>query len=462
MSIEATLSAVGLALAAIPLVPVASKLLRLWIQFIDDARDSDRDWEKIRKRFDQNCHRYASLQNVLFLDEKFPFVRGRLFDDLPSPSQQTIFAMLRELPVLLYKYYLIESRRTGSGSQKYLDFSNNNTLASAAILNQEEMELLFREDGWVPDEVTPKSTLFSKRNIWWAMRTKTRVEHLLVEYDEWLRRMRETVEDCWWPLSFFDKYVNVKSLEDDPDCQKVGLSLSAGARKLLLSDAVFDRLELPDPLRRMARFDNYTRSVALLGNSPVLVEELHYDPDDDGFLPDTLKRRFEQIAALLKQNKDAEFRALPCEGYKQCTSAEPNFQLVSRIPEAVDPQPQTLFDIISSVSFGKPSLGDRFLLGHQLSQSMSLFHSVGWRHRAFRSSNVLYFQSPGSSTSPSDRISLHNPYICGFEASRLQPETSSGPYDNDIICNIYRHPDRWGTPKKEFNKAHDIYGRYPL
>ena len=159
----------------------------------------------------------------------------------------------------------------------------------------------------------------------------------------------------------------------------------------------------------------------------------------------------------MKQQKDEEFRVLSCERYDQVAQEPPRFQLMSRIPERLNPIPKTLYELIDLKISEKPSLGERFRLCHYLAQSMSLFHSVGWRHQDFRSANILYFSTaPQVGNLGASEIS--GPFICGFEASRLQSETSTGPYDNNIRLNVYRHPDRWGIPKKEFRKTHDIYG----
>ena len=276
----------------------------------------------------------------------------------------------------------------------------------------------------------------------------------MANYEDWLREIQEAIEDSWWPLSFFDKY-NVRALEEDADCRAAGFATSAGTRKLLLSDAEFGDNKIPGQIESVRAFDKFPRGVAVYKGYHVLVEELSYEPDKDGFLDSVLERRFKQVTALMKQQKDDEFRVLPCEGYDQVASSPPRFQLMSRIPEQANAVPKTLLELIDPKISEKPSLGERFQLCYYLTQSMSLFHSVGWRHRAFRSANILYF-STASQTGASE---TSGPFICGFEASRLQSEHCTGPYDNNILLNVYRHPDRWGIPKKEVKKSHDIYGK---
>ena len=99
------------------------------------------------------------------------------------------------------------------------------------------------------------------RNILWAVRTKKRVEKLEEDYENWLGEIREVLNDTWWPLSFFDKYVNVKALEEDGNCRTAGFATSAGTRKLLLSDAEFEDNIIPGQIESLQAFDEFSRGV---------------------------------------------------------------------------------------------------------------------------------------------------------------------------------------------------------
>jgi len=80
---------------------------------------------------------------------------------------------------------------------------------------------------------------------------------------------------------------------------------------------------------------------------------------------------------------------------------------------------------------------------------------VDWVHRALRSDNVLLIFS----NDDLDRATLLRAElrICGFEASRPSADSSLGPYDNELAKNVYRHPNRWGTPREIFTQVHDVY-----
>jgi hypothetical protein len=170
-----------------------------------------------------------------------------------------------------------------------------------------------------------------------------------------------------------------------------------------------------------------------------------------------LQRRFSELACLLNQQKDPHFRALHCLGYIDSTFPRPEYQLLFQLPSISSKPPVHLLSLYKSKQLLKPSLGARFQLCFQLAQSMSLFHSVNWIHKSFRSTNILFFPGNDTSETTSD-IDLSSPIIAGFEASRLATDFSSGPYDNLLSQNVYRYPDRWGIPNKTFTKYHDIYG----
>lgn len=49
------------------------------------------------------------------------------------------------------------------------------------------------------------------------------------------------------------------------------------------------------------------------------------------------------------------------------------------------------------------------------------------------------------------------PYITGFEFSRPTLGATEVMVDFDIERNLYRHPDRQGSPMANFSKIHNLY-----
>jgi len=267
-----------------------------------------------------------------------------------------------------------------------------------------------------------------------------------------LHRIKTTLEQSWWPLTFLEKYQNVEVVEKDQDCQKLGIATTAGLRKLLLDDAPLSAIvPLENAKLDIHPFDDLLRGLAQLPSGTVYVESLVYEPTKEGFLHSTLERRFKEISGLLNRAKDPEFQVLHCRSYAQTSYPQPKFQLMFDLPANSTHSPKSLKSLIDPTG-PKPSLNSRIRLCHDVARSLSLFHSIGWIHRSFRSENVLFFNA-------AQRANLGQPYICGFEACRLEEDISTGPWDDLPARNVYRHPDRWGIPKKTFTKYHDIYGK---
>ena len=441
----------GVALGAAALVPPAIALINFWTDFIGDTKRFGEDSQRFVTRFSELASWYSSLQSVLFDPQKFSFVKGSVYQDLSETDQALIMDMMRELPRILYEYYLVE---TSYGIDKNGGAESESVnLSMAVILTPDQMRIMFGE-GEKP-ESNPKSRLLSFRNLWWAARTKKRVEELLVDYEDWLNRIKSTVERAWWPRTFTEHYANLQVIENDPDCQAIGVAETAGLKRLLLNDAVMpEHMRLEGSVLRIEQFDGSFRGVSSLKQNPVFVEWIKYQPTKEGFIDERLERRFREISSLLNRARDPEFCVLHCRNFSITEFPEPEFRLIYDLPEGSTSKPKSLKTIIESTSGTKPSLGSIFRLCYELARSLSLFHSVGWIHRSIRSENILFFNSNLGGNC------LIKPYICGFEACRLEEEISTGPWDDLPERNVYRHPDRWGIPKKSFTKYHDIYGMY--
>jgi hypothetical protein len=158
------------------------------------------------------------------------------------------------------------------------------------------------------------------------------------------------------------------------------------------------------------------------------------------------------LALLLSAPKTPKFRTLHCmgllteEGSQRC-------QFAYTWPEGCDPhvKPKSLHEYLSGSYI--PSLTDRIRLAQQLAGSIFLFHSSNWLHKAFCSSNVLFFPE----RTDSDK-SLHDPFIVGFEYSR--PDVNGQPSEKperDPNFDIYRHPTYLESSTAHFHKVFDIY-----
>jgi len=126
--------------------------------------------------------------------------------------------------------------------------------------------------------------------------------------------------------------------------------------------------------------------------------------------------------------------------------------IVYQLPLSIDyeQEPRSLADVLDDLP--PPSLGMRFKLAYQLAISLQKYHASKWFHKAFNSSNVLFFfdQTTGE-------LCLEDPYVVGFGSSRHKKLDATGTegVDPDIndYASLYQHPG----VVKGFRAAYDVY-----
>lgn len=139
--------------------------------------------------------------------------------------------------------------------------------------------------------------------------------------------------------------------------------------------------------------------------------------------------------------------------------------LNDQIPDNVEASPVSLLDVITHKDTFKSTIRHRLQLAYVLATSAYQLHLVGWVHKSLRSENIILFPrqiSEGSESSDviiqrGTRLECCDPWVSGFEYSRIVSEDSDLKDDDGVERNIYRHPDRWNKPSQNFSKIHDIY-----
>lgn len=163
-------------------------------------------------------------------------------------------------------------------------------------------------------------------------------------------------------------------------------------------------------------------------------------------------KRVSQLGNLLRFPKAWEtgFHTLQLETIIQQTRPTPQFAFVYRLPEECT-EPVTLLQVIRDKNVIRPTLGERFRIARELTETLFQFHSVGWLHKSLRSENVLFFKIDKT------HVSYERQYLVGFEFSRQENDRSTTEQDDRLERNIYRHPDRQGPAENRFGIIHDIY-----
>lgn len=185
----------------------------------------------------------------------------------------------------------------------------------------------------------------------------------------------------------------------------------------------------------------------------VLVEWKRVAKMTPGFRP-KVKKRLDNLARCLhpgEKSQRSDFHMMSCDGWFEDVDSC-WLGIVYQLPPSVDyeKEPLSLADILDDLP--PPSLGMRFKLAYQLAISLQKYHASKWFHKAFNSSNILFFfdQSTGE-------LCLEEPYVVGFGSSRHKKLDATGtegvdPDTNDY-ASLYQHPG----VVKGFRAAYDVY-----
>ncbi|KAF4414639.1 kinase-like (PK-like) [Fusarium acutatum] len=454
------MSGLKTAVAAINVAEMTLKVLKIGVTITSDARNYGKDARTLGLKFQQLTHRYDSLQKILFQVDKFAFLhRKNLFSQLPEETCKVIRQLFLELLQVLYVHFALEQQYAKTAEESPTNVKKEGSTHLG--LTSGEQRLIFANFN-IDNQGLPaphrSSSLLSLSSWRWALHGKKRAARINSEFEDWLKCIRETLEDFWWPLPFLNNIPNLDALTTDADARQIGTAQTAVLRKLLLSDII----SADDPVTDWNAVKDVTaiagKAVGVLSNKRVLVETLSFPLDEDGQFTDLLHKRFSKIVQLLKAQQDPDFRVL--RGLKYASKIDESkreLRLISHFPITSPLHVKTLRQLYRDVVLTqRPSLGFRFKLCSQLAESVYLLHSVDWVHHALRSDNVLVLLP--SHTLSRESLQASELRICGFEAARPETDTSIGPYDNAIARNVYRHPERWGTPREMFRQSHDVYG----
>ena len=185
---------------------------------------------------------------------------------------------------------------------------------------------------------------------------------------------------------------------------------------------------------------------------------------------------FKHLTTLLQHATDPAWRVLTAQDYNHDPS-ERCATIVYDIPSNLLPSPITFQQLYTTrLLDARPPLEIRFQLALVVTEFLFLIRSLGWVHRSFSSSHVLFFPQKVLRGNPwsaggykQERVSIDqilrhsDTKIAGFDFSRPEAEgsspTPSHSIHNDTAGNFYRHPVRWRLPTEDFTFSHDVYSK---
>ncbi|KAL2059780.1 hypothetical protein VTL71DRAFT_10164 [Oculimacula yallundae] len=455
------MEAAGLALAVFAIIkPTAHAISTV----ISSTKNFGPDASNLHSRFSLQTLRLNSYERFLFEPNKFPLVKGMLFEQLPEDVRETFLGLLRALYEVLEAWVVVQRKYGLDGTGVKEGVEGDGLMNALEGLSVDESRGEIVKAGKASDSKFSKGTLWTRKATW-VMNDKRSAEKLVTEFEAWTDRVKSLVDLACWPLPFFATVSQMERLEEDKDAAKIGMLDGIGMRKLLAPGS--ERMSTEKAkLLKVSSLDFKSKSTfqdldvgELEGKGAVIVEYKSYEQDRTGSMSDIVSRRILQLVALLHEDKESKFRVLKCINFFDDVPGR-RIGFAFLLPTPTSPMLPSSLDTFLSRKL-KPSLGTRMKLAYALAESLAHLHSVGWVHKSLRSENIIFLPStetPTSSSTESPEVSiLEHPHVFGFEYSRMDSDFSSGRPDYDIKRNIYRHPQRWGQPSQTFSKIHDIY-----
>ena len=209
---------------------------------------------------------------------------------------------------------------------------------------------------------------------------------------------------------------------------------------LLKSDHVDNNFKMklpsaPKMVKRMVK-DSHRRGLARsVSGRLVLVEWKHVTQTTPGFRA-RVKKRLDNLARCLhpgEKSQRSDFHMMSCDGWFEDVDSS-WLGIVYQLPSSIDceREPVSLADIMVDPDFSQPPLGMHFKLAYQLAISLQKYHASKWFHKAFNSSNVLFFFDQSS-----EDLNLEDPYVVGFGSSRHKKLDTAGTEGVDPDSDDY-------------------------
>ncbi|RYP44849.1 hypothetical protein DL768_008748 [Monosporascus sp. mg162] len=429
-----------------------------------------KDSKVLETKIKDENNRTRALQMLLF-EPSTTYGGKSLFEQFDTDVQDQIHILLEEAAgVLDQAYQLLYRRQQAAAKDKDAKMPKHpcsptpsNSIFSSLTLVVDPPRAS-SPASQVPSDGSLKR-LGSFQRLRWSLLDKKRLESIVREFSELNSRIHESIKLWCLGTSIGVDLHHLRRLENDHNSRALGFNIDAKLQ-LAASQAqeMSQSLEIKD-----AELDQRFKDVKSVEDrfgvlewrgKPMLVEYRSYQAESPVPVEMDSRTRYlvDNLANLLHQPKEIVFRTPCCTGWA-CQMQRNRVAFMFAIPDAVEPTPVSLLNILSDVS-PPPALGQKFWLAVRLSRCISQLQLVKWVHESFRSENVVFFPKidcQEKSSASESRVDLAEPWVLGFEFSRPEMYFSAGLGDTCLSRDIYRHPDRQQSPTQPFTKLHDIY-----
>lgn len=381
-----------------------------------------------------------------------------LFQNFSEDEQDEIRVSLNQAAHMLKETCELLEKHNGAREQGLSTASSSRSFS----IRSPDDPVRLPSSGWLS---FPKTSIMLLR---WSLSDKKRLEKSLNEFSALKNDIHEYIKFlCLGSELGINTAQHLQRLQEDESSIQLGINIAARLQSLRLTATIIQTdqtFELPEAwipsLRAAIPIENHLALVEYCGHK-YLQERRQCIFDNEGKMDRRTKSRVDGLAQLLNQPKEIVFCIPRCIGWNHFPARQ-SVAFIFEIPEDSIAEPVSLFKLMDARDV-QPGLDERFKLAHALANCISQLQLVKWVHESFRSDNILFFPQNTETSSEecenASRINFGQPSVLGFEFSR--PEFglnwSESPGDDCVETNIYRHPERQGTPMVSFSKIHDIY-----
>src|SRR5579862_7494402 len=207
----------SLVLSALSIFPLIFDVSHKLEDFFSDYKHLGRDVEKLRFRFSAEERRLNSLHAILFQPEKFPYINAseRLAEKLPADVLQEIVEMLYQLERFLSEFSMTKKNFQMLQPSEQATAANRSPMESEAVADPDRLKALNDEriKIGVSQEKTLSRSISWRQKTLWAVYDKRKTESFICEFEQWNLRIRQLLEDTWWPLSIFRTVESLRFLQ---------------------------------------------------------------------------------------------------------------------------------------------------------------------------------------------------------------------------------------------------------
>ncbi|KAF7531926.1 hypothetical protein G7054_g8453 [Neopestalotiopsis clavispora] len=327
-----------------------------------------------------------------------------------------------------------------------------------------------RPDGGNSDTFKNIKAVFSKKeSIWkakawaWALFDRPKFEVALAKFRDHNRLLKDWEYVIVGSIRFGLKIELGAAIQRDPesDSRLSSFAMHAGISKII--DSTNHSNDCPDDSTTQRKFSTSAAAIEATKatvspaqhpralHSATITERKHYY-SDPGPQRGTTILMLKQLESLLLEAGTHGHCTLPL---KRVTDDPGNslFTFEFGFPQGTtETTPISLLALIDSDQASDMlSLPLRFHIALTISRAVGALHADGWLHKSIRSESLLFFFNEQG------RCIYKDPYLVNFEYARPEAAGTLLASDNKLERNLYRHPDRQGSPTVAFNKMHDLY-----